>query len=129
MVKADFEIYFRGEDFDETLIIKKNIWVAIKTITNGENIFLDGSGIVFVEGGGGYISWGCGGSSICYITPEWACSGHTGRLWPHVASLGRRSSGPRSAHWRQGTSLRSGPPSPPTPPIYCTGRPLFKKFN
>ena len=36
VVKADFEIYFRGEDFDETLIIKKNIWVAIKTITNGE---------------------------------------------------------------------------------------------
>ena len=79
-----------------------------------KNIFLDGSGIVFVVGGGGCISWGCGGSSICYITPEWACSGHTGRLWPHVASLGRRSSGPRSAHWRQGTSLRSGPPSPST---------------
>ena len=78
-----------------------------------KNIFLDGSGIVFVVGGGGCIGWVCGGSSICYITPEWACSGHTGRLWPHVASLGRRSSGPRSAHWRQGTSLRSGPPSPP----------------
>ena len=69
---------------------------------------------MFVVGGGGCIGWVCGGSSICYITPEWACSGHTGRLWPHVASLGRRSSGPRSAHWRQGTSLRSGPHPPPS---------------